>query len=113
MKKSNIILVSLFLLVYSAISVNAEPKKLSEHQMTDVSVDDTITAKENKTDGTENGEPKKSVPPSADDISIIKNPVDNPVELNKAEVLRLENQAAEQRVNDQIKNTLIGIPIQE
>lgn len=111
--KNIIILASLILFVYSPLSVNAEPKELSEHQMTDVSVDDTISDKDNKTIGTETGEPKNNTPSSAKDISIIKNPVDNPAELNKAEIFRLENQAAEQRVNDQIKDSLRGIPAHE
>jgi hypothetical protein len=106
-------LASLILLVYSVTAVNSEPKELSDHQMTDVSVDDTISDKDNKKDDTENGELKKAGHPSTNDISIIKNPVDNPTELNKAEIFRLENQAAEQRVNDQIKDSLRGIPVQE
>ncbi len=113
MKKINIIIASLIFLVCSAIYVNAEPKELSDHQMTDVSVDDTINDKDNKKDKAENGELKKAGPQSVNDIGIIKNPVDNPAELNKAEIFRLENQAAEQRVNDQIKDSLRGIPVQE
>lgn len=111
--KNIIILASLILFVYSALSVNAEPKELSEHQMTDVSVDDTINDKEKNNTETENGELKKNSPPSAENVSIIKNPVDNPAELNKAEIFRLENQAAEQRVNEQIRDSLRGIPAQE
>lgn len=110
--KNIIILASLILFVYSATSVNSEPKELSEHQMTDVSVDDTISDKDNKTSKTENEELKKNVSSPAEDISIIKNPVDNPTELNKAEIFRLENQAAEQRVSDQIKDSQRGIPVQ-
>lgn len=110
--KTIIILTSLILFVYSEISVNAEPKELSDHQMTDVSVDDTISDKDNKTSEAENGELKTNTTSPAEDISIIKNPVDNPAELNKAEIFRLENQAAEQRVNDQIKDSLRGIPAQ-
>lgn len=113
MKKINILIASLIFLVCSAIYVNAEPKELSEHQMTDVSVDDTISDKEKKPNEAENGELKKNTPPPAEDVSIIKNPVDNPAELNKAEIFRLENQAAEQRVNEQIRDSLRGIPVQE
>lgn len=113
MKKINIIIASLIFLVYSALYANAEPKELSEHQMTDVSVDDTINDKEKIAKEDENGELKKNTPPSAEDVSIIKNPVDNPAELNKAEIFRLENQAAEQRVNEQIRDSLRGIPAQE
>jgi hypothetical protein len=90
-----------FLLVFSmALPVSAGPTELSDNQLTDMSVDDSVST-DTKTD--EDGNP---LPPAAD---LIKNPVDNPAEISKSEVLRLENQAADQRVTDQIQNTLQGV----
>ncbi|MBU1169663.1 MAG: hypothetical protein KKD44_08885 [Proteobacteria bacterium] len=89
------------------------PEELSETQMTDMSVDDTLTTNNQKEKSTTAKNDK--LPPEAThlDRNMITNPVDNPTELNKAEILRLENQAADQRVNDQIRNTLQGVPDQE
>lgn len=99
------ILVPLFMIQM----VSAGPEELSEHQMTDVTVDDTITDGK-KTDENQTADVKRKGPPSADAMKVIKNPVDDPAELNKSEILRLENRDAELRVNEQLKNTLIGIP---
>ena len=113
MKIFNMILVLFVLLAYPAANAGAGPKELSEHQLTDVTVDDTMVSNEDKKDGENADDAKKKTPRPGEDLNVIKNPVDNPAELNKAEVLRLENQNAEQRVNEQIRNTLIGIPPQE
>ncbi|GAB6094955.1 hypothetical protein JCM14469_12070 [Desulfatiferula olefinivorans] len=91
----------LFLLVVGpALPLYAGPTELSDNQLTDMAVDDSVSP-EAKTD--ENGNP---LPPASD---LIKNPVDDPAEISKTEVLRLENQAADQRVMDQIQNTLQGV----
>lgn len=89
-----------FLLVFGmALPVSAGPTELSDNQLTDMAVDDSVST-DTKTD--EEGNP---IPSTSD---LIKNPVDNPAEISKSEVLRLENQAADQRVMDQIQNTLQG-----
>lgn len=113
MKHVCIILSSLLMIISTSFSASSEPKGLSEHQMTDLSVDDTISGHDNDKKNEETSADKKNTPPSSDVVNIIKNPVDDPAELNKAEVFRLENQAAEQRVNDQIRDSLKGIPPQD
>ncbi len=109
MKTKQIIFLSLIMLTITVISAYSGPKELSENQMTDVTVDDTISDNDpKKSEVTDDA--NKKVPPSSKVINIIKNPVDDPVELNKGENIRFENQAAEQRVNDQIRDSLKGIP---
>ena len=109
MKIKYIFLFMILVPLFTIQMVSAGPEELSEHQMTDVTVDDTITDGKKADDG-QTADVKRKGPPSAEDMSVIKNPVDDPAELNKAEMLRLENRDAEIRVNEQLRNTLIGIP---
>ena len=109
MKIKYIILLFILFPLITVQMVSAGPEELSEHQLTDVTVDDTIDDGRKKAEN-KGEDSKRKGPPSAEDMNIIKNPVDDPAELNKAEILRLENRDAELRVNEQLRNTLMGIP---
>lgn len=99
---------SLFVL-FLALPVLCGPTELSESQLTDMTVVDP--------DSFDNGEEDKesTTPPQTDKhaADLIRNPVDNPSEITKHEVFRLENQAADQRVTDQLQNTTQGIKTPE
>lgn len=111
MNKINLCALCLAFVLCSVVSLWAGPKEMTESQLTDISVDDTVV-----TPGEENGDSadakKKALEDNASDMNMIKNPVDDPALLNQAEVLRLERQAADQRVNDQIQSTLQRVPNQ-
>ena len=109
MKNIFIFTMLLLAIAFQPMFAMAGPEELSEKQMTDLSVDDTISSKEKKSEADKDQNTSKPLPAGVTDLDIIKNPVDNPAELNKAEILRLENQAADQRVNDQLKNTMQGL----
>lgn len=108
MRIKYIISIAILVALYTAQPAFAGPEELSDRQMTDLMVDDTISDGKNVDDN------KKGATgtdySSTEKIKIIKNPVDDPAELNKAEIHRLENREAEQRVNEQLRNTLMGIP---
>ena len=109
MKKTIAIAFIMFLFVSFPMIVNAGPKELNDTQMTDASVETPVAGydknSKNKTDLD-----KKSVPKKTHlGVEVIKNPVDNPDEINKSGLIRLDNQAADQKVNDQIRDNAQGI----
>lgn len=93
-----------------SIIVWAGPTQLTDSQMTDMSVTDTVVNPNEVNENTVTPNAKLDSKKKQSVIGQIKNPVDDPAVLNQAELLRLEKQAADQRVNDQIQNSLQGIP---
>lgn len=110
MNKITLIALCLAFVIFSSFSVWAGPEEMTESQMTDMSVDDTvISTDQDDMDGTSTTA-KATLGDQATRMNLIKNPVDDPTLLNQAEILRLERQAADQRVNDQIQNTIQIVP---
>lgn len=112
MNKINLIALCLTFVFCSALTLWAGPKEMTESQMTDITVDDTVVSPGQADSEDEANEAKSSIADKSSQISLLKNPVDDPTLLNQAEIMRLEKQAADQRVNDQIQNSLQNLPNQ-
>lgn len=89
----------------------ASPDKLSDEEMTEVTVSDNVKTPSPVTlseGANKNGTIQTTANPvPGDEVKL--NPIDTPSELNRIEESRLESQPSDQHVNDQISEIVQGL----